>query len=159
MKLLVDENLSERVAELLVENGHDAIHVRAIGLATADDSVLMERAAAEGRVVVSADTDFGTLEGHSRRACHAAWHQSMAIADLNAALTLVCETGALTYEPFIREELGRLLSDEGGSGETLRLYKEIGPTGHAVAARDRTDGNERLIPGATQSHLAMKEIE
>lgn len=61
MKFLVDENLSERVAELLVENGHDAIHVRAIGLATADDSVVMDRAEAEGRVVVSADTDFGTL--------------------------------------------------------------------------------------------------
>jgi predicted nuclease of predicted toxin-antitoxin system len=41
LKFLVDENLSERVAELLVENGHDAIHVRTIGLATADDSVVM----------------------------------------------------------------------------------------------------------------------
>jgi predicted nuclease of predicted toxin-antitoxin system len=65
LKFLVDENLSERVAELLVENGHDAIHVRAIGLATADDSLVMARAEAEGRVVVSADTDFGTLLSRS----------------------------------------------------------------------------------------------
>ena len=43
-----------------MENGHDAIHVRAIGLGTADDSVVMARAEAEERVVVSADTDFGT---------------------------------------------------------------------------------------------------
>jgi predicted nuclease of predicted toxin-antitoxin system len=61
LRFLVDENLSERVAELLVENGHDAIHVRAIGLATADDEVVLARAEAEGRVLVSADTDFGAL--------------------------------------------------------------------------------------------------
>ena len=67
MRFLVDENLAERVAELLVENGHDAVHVRAIGLGTADDSVVMARAEAEGRVVVSADTDFGTLLARSGR--------------------------------------------------------------------------------------------
>jgi predicted nuclease of predicted toxin-antitoxin system len=65
LKFLVDENLPERVAELLVENGHDAVHVRAIGLATADDSVVLDRAEAEERVVVSADTDFGTLLARS----------------------------------------------------------------------------------------------
>lgn len=61
MESLLDENPSERVAELLVENGHDAIHVREIGLATADAEVVMARAAAQERVVVPADTDFGTL--------------------------------------------------------------------------------------------------
>ncbi len=65
MKFLVDENLSESVAEVLVENGHDAIHVRDIGLGRADDPVVMERAEAEGRVVVSADTDFGAILARS----------------------------------------------------------------------------------------------
>ena len=65
MKFLVDENLSERVAEVLVENGHDAIHVRDIGLERADDPVVMARAEAEGRVVVSADTDFGAILARS----------------------------------------------------------------------------------------------
>ena len=65
MKFLVDENLSEHVAEVLVENGHDAIHVRDIGLGRADDPVVMERAEAEGRVVVSADTDFGAILARS----------------------------------------------------------------------------------------------
>lgn len=69
MKFLVDENLSERVAEVLVDNGHDAIHVREIGLERADDPVLMDRAESEGRVVVSADTDFGAiLAGSGKRA-------------------------------------------------------------------------------------------
>jgi predicted nuclease of predicted toxin-antitoxin system len=65
LKFLVDENLSERVAEVLVENGHDAIHVREIGLERADDPVVMARAEAEGRVVVSADTDFGAILARS----------------------------------------------------------------------------------------------
>jgi tetratricopeptide (TPR) repeat protein len=51
--------------------------------------------------------------------------------DLNAALTLVGEVGALTYEPFIREELGRLRADESQLREALRLYEFIGATGHA----------------------------
>ncbi|MGH8991823.1 MAG: DUF5615 family PIN-like protein [Acidimicrobiia bacterium] len=65
MRFLVDENLSERIAEILVENGHDAIYVRDIGLERADDPVVMDRAEAEGRVVVSADTDFGAILARS----------------------------------------------------------------------------------------------
>ena len=41
--------------------GHDAVHVRALGLQQACDSDLFDLAAREGRVIVSADTDFGTL--------------------------------------------------------------------------------------------------
>jgi hypothetical protein len=52
-------------------------------------------------------------------------------ADLEAAQTLVGEVGALTYEPFIREELGRLHADEGELREAVRLYTAIGATGHA----------------------------
>jgi hypothetical protein len=52
-------------------------------------------------------------------------------ADLAAALDLATETGALGYEPFIREELGRLHHDEKELGEALRLYRQIGATGHA----------------------------
>ncbi len=52
-------------------------------------------------------------------------------ADLEAALALVAETGALTYEPFIREELGHLHGDDELLREALRLYDAIGATGHA----------------------------
>ena len=45
----------------LQQAGHDAIHVRELGLQHADDEVIFERAAAEHRIVVSADADFGTL--------------------------------------------------------------------------------------------------
>ena len=49
------------VAEALRQNGHDAAHVRDYGLQTADDDVIFALAKKEGRVLVSADTDFGTL--------------------------------------------------------------------------------------------------
>jgi hypothetical protein len=52
-------------------------------------------------------------------------------ADLDAALVLVRETGALTYEPFIREEMGRLHADQAELRAALRLYTSIGATGHA----------------------------
>jgi tetratricopeptide (TPR) repeat protein len=52
-------------------------------------------------------------------------------ADLADALTLVGEVGALTYEPFIREELGWLHANDSELREAVRLYTAIGATGHA----------------------------
>ncbi len=61
MRFLVDQNLSPGVAEGLVAAGHDAVHTEALGLARADDEIVLQRAKADDRVVVSADTDFGDL--------------------------------------------------------------------------------------------------
>ncbi len=61
MRFLVDAMLSARVAEGLRAAEHDAVHVRALGLARATDAELLTRARQEERVVVSADTDFGFL--------------------------------------------------------------------------------------------------
>jgi predicted nuclease of predicted toxin-antitoxin system len=61
MKFLIDNALSPSLAALLQQAGHDAVHVRTIGLQHADDDVIFERAAREHRIVVSADADFGTL--------------------------------------------------------------------------------------------------
>jgi len=61
MRFLIDNALSPVLAEGLRRAGHDATHVRDHGLADADDSVIFDFAEREQRVVVSADTDFGTI--------------------------------------------------------------------------------------------------
>lgn len=61
MRFLIDANLSPRVADRLREAGHDATHVNDVGLITADDEVILARAAEAGEVIVTADADFGTL--------------------------------------------------------------------------------------------------
>lgn len=61
MRLLVDENLSPRVAELLRDAGFDAVHVLDRGLGGAPDASVSALAVSEGRSVVSADSDFATL--------------------------------------------------------------------------------------------------
>lgn len=61
MKFLLDENQSPRIAELLAAAGHDTVHVRELNLSEASDADIMRAASEQGRVIVSADTDFGEL--------------------------------------------------------------------------------------------------
>lgn len=57
----MDQAVSWQVARDLTAAGHDARHARDLGLSAANDAAIVQRARDEGRVVVTQDTDFGTL--------------------------------------------------------------------------------------------------
>jgi len=61
VRFLVDECLSVRLAGMLTTAGHDAIHVFDCGLSGQPDEQVLARAADDGRVLLSADTDFGEI--------------------------------------------------------------------------------------------------
>jgi predicted nuclease of predicted toxin-antitoxin system len=61
VKFLIDNALPPRLADLLRESGHDAVHVRAYEMQEATDREILARALDEDRIVVSADSDFSTI--------------------------------------------------------------------------------------------------
>jgi tetratricopeptide (TPR) repeat protein len=69
-----------------------------------------------------------------------------AAVDLAAALKLAIENGALTYEPFIREERGRLHGDGEDLREALRLHEAVGATGRARRLRRELEGSAVAPP-------------
>ena len=61
MRFLIDNALPPRLAILLADAGYDATHIRSYGLQGADDEIVLEKAKLEGRVLISADSDFAAL--------------------------------------------------------------------------------------------------
>ena len=61
MRFIVDECLSPEVASGLRLLGHEADHVRDLGLRSAQDATILAQAADNGSVIITADHDFGEL--------------------------------------------------------------------------------------------------
>ncbi|MCH8310936.1 MAG: DUF5615 family PIN-like protein, partial [Chloroflexi bacterium] len=58
MRLLLDQNLSPRLKELLADLFPGSIHVRDVGLESATDDVVWSYAGQQGLTIVSKDSDF-----------------------------------------------------------------------------------------------------
>jgi len=74
LRFLLDEGLSPRVLDLLRAAGHDVVHARHIGLQSAVDSVVLAAALEQDRVLLTVDTDFGSLLAFS-----GAWQPSVVL--------------------------------------------------------------------------------
>ena len=61
VRLLIDANLSPKVARALGKSGPEAVHVGDVGLLAASDRSILDYAAANDLVIVSADSDFGEM--------------------------------------------------------------------------------------------------
>ena len=61
MKLLLDQGLPRSSAELLRQKGLDAVHTGECDLSTAPDDAILAAGRAQGRIVVTLDSDFHTI--------------------------------------------------------------------------------------------------
>ena len=61
MRFLADAGISPKTIGFLFEIGHEAIHVSTIGMQTAEDRALVERAVVDGAVILTFDLDFGDI--------------------------------------------------------------------------------------------------
>ena len=58
MKLLLDENVSDRIVERIADLFPGSAHIKSLGLKEADDRVIWEWAKQHGFALASKDTDF-----------------------------------------------------------------------------------------------------
>jgi predicted nuclease of predicted toxin-antitoxin system len=66
LKVLIDNNLSPRIAAGLSEAGHDAAHLRDYQMQSAPDSEVLTMARESARVLISRDADFSRLLAANR---------------------------------------------------------------------------------------------
>lgn len=59
LSLLLDQMIDQYVSAELKKAGHDVVRVREVGLATADDYEILEKAIADNRILITLDEHFG----------------------------------------------------------------------------------------------------
>ena len=61
MRFLADAGISPRTVEFLRGQGHEAVHVRELGLQRASDREIVDKALSESRVLLTFDLDFSEI--------------------------------------------------------------------------------------------------
>lgn len=105
MRLLLDECVHPRVADLLGDAGHDVSTIASLGLHGATDPRVLEVAVDQGRILVTLDTDFGELLVRTgagrpsvilvRRADHTPVAVARVVTDVCASCAESLELGAI----------------------------------------------------------------
>ncbi len=118
MRFLVDMNLATDVAVWLRTQGHDAVHLRELGLQKLGDQAVLAKAVAEKRVVLTFDLDFADLAaaaGEARAAVILLRLRSARTArildrlrDVLASTAQALETGAIVIVEDTRLRIRRL---------------------------------------------------
>lgn len=63
MRFLIDQQLPPKLADWLRSRGHEAQHVRDLGLAASDDPVIWQRAMVIQAIVITKDEDYASRRG------------------------------------------------------------------------------------------------
>ena len=66
MRFLIDMALSPKTVKFLQELGHEAVRANELGMAKSKDRKLLEHAAANDMVVITADLDFGDILAYTK---------------------------------------------------------------------------------------------
>jgi predicted nuclease of predicted toxin-antitoxin system len=117
VKLLLDENLSPRVAETLVkEDVVDAVHVRDRGLLGALDHRVLEAAFAEDRVLVTSNVDDFVMLARA--------------GEVHSGIVLIEEGSLLREEQLqvVRQAIAILKGERDLVNRVLRIWLD----GHAI---------------------------
>jgi len=61
MKFLIDNSIFPLISKALIDIGHEAQHVLDLKMEGAKDSQIFDHALANDQIIVTADTDFGTI--------------------------------------------------------------------------------------------------
>ena len=95
MKFLADMGISQRTVEYLRETNFDAIHLREQGLQKLQDPIILQKAKAEGRILLTHDLDFSDLmaaSGNSMPSVIVFRLKSMKADNVNRHLAAIIET-------------------------------------------------------------------
>lgn len=120
MKLLIDENLSARVAVELQREGFDVVHVRERGLLGATDPEVLQRAYDEDRILVTSNVgDFVKL-ARAR--------------DLHPGIVLVEDAGLPRDEQMrvVKEAIERLQAEQQAGRDLINRVLRLWSDGEAI---------------------------
>jgi predicted nuclease of predicted toxin-antitoxin system len=106
VKLLLDENLSDRVIHRIIDLYPDSEHVKTLGLINTDDAVIWEYAKVNDFVIVSKDSDF-----HQRSLLYGSPPKFIYLRVGN------CPTSKITQ--ILRDNLDTIIQFEGSETESL----------------------------------------